>query len=368
LASDQEHAGDITKEGAMKRSTRLTVVVSAAALALAATAIAAASYTPSMGVFQATYKPGGGGAVTIVVAQEKVDDPTARIIIYAPLGYKTTLTQAPGTTIGDVVAHVQVLDLGPNTLPLTGPVKADSPANYPAASNLCTPGMTHEAVWTLNAALPGQPANPIPVYVDHTTGAEAAFSSAKMTVCFRDPTLVAGDPRRSPSGTKFLDAAFTVKGVFANPANAGNQLWRSLFTPYTPGTGTPNAAGTREAQGVVPMPYRISLKRVRARRGFFRLAGTINIAGAAPSGVGVALFAGVRGKKGISFKAIAATKTRKGKYVFNRRLPRKVTYLFVERPPTTTTCSVPLVTCSSSIVSNAISKVIRVAPPRRTRR
>ena len=352
----------------MGRSVRLTVLGSAAALALAVTAIAAASYRPSMGVFQATYKPSGAGAVTIVVAQEKVDDPTSRILIYAPPGYKATLTQAPGTTIGAVVADVQVLDLGPNALPLKGPVKADNPANYPAASNLCTPGVTHEAVWTLNAALPGQPANPIPVYVDHTTGAEAAFSSLKLTVCFRDPTLPAADPRRSPNGTKFLDAAFSVKGVFTNPTSAGNQLWRSLFTPYTPGTGTPNAAGTREAQGVVPMPYNVSIKRIRkARPGFFRLAGTVNVAGSAPSGVGVLLFAGVRGKSGVNFKAVASTKTRKGKYVFNRRLPKKVTYLFVERPPTSIACAVPLVTCSSSIVSNAISGVVRVAPPPKRR-
>ena len=348
----------------MGRSVRLTVLGSAAALALAVTAIAAASYRPSMGVFQATYKPSGAGAVTIVVAQEKIDDPTSRILIYAPPGYKATLTQAPGTTIGAVVADVQVLDLGPNALPLTGAVKADNPANYPAASNLCTPGVTHEAVWTLNAALPGQPANPIPVYVDHTTGAEAAFSSLKLTVCFRDPTLPAGDPRRSPNGTKFLDAAFSVKGVFTNPTSAGNQLWRSLFTPYTPGTGTPNAAGTREAQGVVPMPYNVSIKRIRkARPGFFRLAGTVNVAGSAPSGVGVKLFAGVRGKSGVNFKAVASTKTSKGKYAFNRRLPKKVTYLFVERPPTSIACAVPLVTCTSSIVSNAISGVVRVAPP-----
>ena len=352
----------------MKRSVRLTVFGCAAALALAVTAIAAASYTPSMGIFQATYKPSGAGVVTIVVAQEKVDDPTARIVIYAPLGYKATLTQTPGTQIGNVVADVQVLDLGPNTLPLTGPVKADSPANYPPASNLCTPGVTHEAVWTLNAALPGQPANPIPVYVDHSTGAEAAFSSVKMTVCFRDPTLPSGDPRRSPNGTKFLDAAFSVKGVFTNPTSAGNQLWRTLFTPYTPGTGTPNAAGTREAQGVVPMPYSISIKRIRkARPGYFRLAGTVNVAGTAPTGAGLKLFAGVKGKSGVTFKAVASTKTRKGKYVFNRRLPKKVTYLFVERPPTSIACAVPLVTCTSAITSNAISGVVRVAPPPKRR-
>jgi hypothetical protein len=353
----------------MKRSARLTVLGCAAALALAVTAIASASYTPSMGIFQATYKPSGGGVVTIVVAQEKADDPTARIVIYAPAGYKATLTQAAGTQIGSVVAHVQLLDLSPNVFALTGAVKVDSPANWVAQATACTGVANHEAVWTLNAALPGQPANVIPVFVDHTTGAEAQFSSAKMTVCFRDPTLPSTDPRRSPNGIKFLDAAFSAKGVFTNSANAGNALWRSLFTPYTPGTGTPNAAGTREAQGVVPMPYTVSIKRIRkARPGFFRLAGTINIAGAAPSGVGLTLFAGVRGKSGVVFKPVASTKTRKGKYAFNRRLPRKVTYLFVERPPTSIACAVPLFTCTSAIASNAISGVIRVAPPTKRRR
>src|SRR5207302_111117 len=45
--------------GYMKRSVRLTVLACAAALALAVVALAAASYTPSMGIFQATYKAGG---------------------------------------------------------------------------------------------------------------------------------------------------------------------------------------------------------------------------------------------------------------------------------------------------------------------
>ena len=72
----------------MKRFTRLTVLASAAALALVVVASAAASYTPSMGIFQATYKPTGAVTVLISVAQERADDPTARIVIYAPQGYR----------------------------------------------------------------------------------------------------------------------------------------------------------------------------------------------------------------------------------------------------------------------------------------
>jgi hypothetical protein len=310
------------------------------------------------------------GAVTVVVAQEKADDPTAKITIYVAPGYTTTLGQAPGTTIGSVVAHVQVLDLGPNQLPLTGPVKADNPANY--VSNPCAPG-THEAVWTLNAALPGQPPNPIPVYVDHTTGAEAAFSSAKLQVCFRDPNLPNGDPRRSPNGTKFLDAAFTVRGVFRNPTTAGRKLWQSIFTPYTPGTGNPNAAGSAEAQAIVPMPYTLTLKRVKARRGFFRLAGRLNFAGTSPSNHRISLFQGVKKGSRIVFgnKALTSTKTKKrGIFAFNRRLPKKTTYYFVERPPTgTSQCATPTIiaNCTAAITSNTISRVIKIVPPKKRR-
>src|SRR5437763_1665493 len=239
----------------MRRSVQLTVCGCAAALALAFTAMAAASYQPAMGIFQQTYVPGGSKPVTIVVGQEAADDPTARIVIYAPPGYTATLTQAPGTTIGQVTADVKILDLSTNTFTLKGPVKADNPANYPAASNPCTPGVAHEAVWTLNAAVAGQPANPMPV----------------------------------------------------------------------------------------------------------------NVAGSAPSGVQLVLFAGVKGRNGIGFKAVAKTKTRKGKYVFNRRLPKKVTYLLVERPPTGAACALPLAPCTLAIVSNTISKVIKVSPARRRR-
>lgn len=351
----------------MRRSIRLTVLACAAALALALVAVAAATYTPSMGIFQATYKPAGAGAVTVVVAQETTDDPTAKITIYVGPGYTVTLGQAPGTTIGSVTAHVQVLDLGPNSLPLTGPVKADNPANYVA--NPCAPG-THEAVWTLNAALPGQPANPIPVYVDHTAGAETAFGAAKLQVCFRDPNLPAGDPRRSPNGTKFLDAAFTVKGVFTNPTTAGSKLWRSVFTPYTPGTGNPNAAGSAEAQAIVPMPYTLTIKRVKARRGFARLAGRLNFGGTSPSNHRITLFKGVKRGGHVVFgsKAVTATKTKKrGIYAFNLRMPKKTTYYFAERPPSISSCATPTIiaNCTAAVTSNAISRVVKIVPKKK---
>ena len=144
----------------------------------------------------------------------------------------------------------------------------------------------------------------------------------------------------------------------------------TIFTPYTPGTGTLNAAGTREAQGVVPMPYSLSINRIKARRGFVRFAGVLNLAGKAPSGASVFLFAAVKTKgKPLSFKAVASTRTKRGKYVFNRRALKKVAYFFVERPPVQLAClpAISAAPCSSTIESNAISRVIKVSPPVRRR-
>jgi hypothetical protein len=354
----------------MRRSVRLSVFACAAAPALVTVALAAASYTPTMGIFQATYRAGGAGPVTVVVAQEQADDPTAKITIYVAPGYDLTLGQAPGTQIGSVVAHAQVLDLGQNALQLAGPVKAENPAAYVA--NPCAAG-THEAVWTLNAALPGQPASPIPVYVDHTTGPDAAFGSAKLQICFRDPTLPPGDPRRSPNGTKFLNTAFTLKkGIFGNPIAPGQKLWRSIFTPYRPGTGNANAAGSAEAQAIVPMPYTLTIKRVRARRGFLRLAGRLNFSGASPSKHRITLFQGVKKGNRVVFgkNPVLSTRTRKGGiFAFNRRLPKKTTYYFAERPPSLSACATPkiIANCTAALTSNAISKVIRIVPPKRER-
>jgi hypothetical protein len=310
----------------------------AAALALAVAALASASYVPSMGVFQVTYKPKAAGPVTIVVAQELADDPTAKITIYVAPGYSVALGQAPGTRVGSVLAHFHVLDRGASSSPVSGrgAVTVDDPGKYVA--NTCSPGR-HEAVWVLNASVPGQPPNPIPVYIDHAAAPETAFSAARMQMCFRAPDLPAGNPNRAPNGIKFLDAAITTTAIFRNPPAAGTARWRAVFTPYNPRLGTPNPAGTREAQGVVPMPYTISVARKKARRGFFRLAGSVDVGGKAPSGVRLTLFAGVRAKGGVSFRIAATTKTRRGKYVFDRRLPAKLTYYFVERRPTAAKCA-----------------------------
>jgi hypothetical protein len=141
-----------------------------------------------------------------------------------------------------------------------------------------------------------------------------------------------------------------------------------MFTPYIAGTGNANAAATREAQGLVPMPYTVTAKRVRARRGFFRIAGVVSIAGKHQNGAQVGLYTGVRGKSGITYKLVAKTRTKRGgKYAFNRRLPTKRTYALVERLPTEVQCAATATPapCSAAIESNAVSRRLTIAARRR---
>jgi hypothetical protein len=121
----------------------------------------------------------------------------------------------------------------------------------------------------------------------------------------------------------------------------------------------------------VPTPYALSIKRVRARRGFFRVAGTLNVAGAAPTRTRLLLLSAVmRNGKLSTFKAVASTTTFRGKYAFGRRLPKQATLYFVERPPTVAPkCGTsPLgFSCTAAIVSDTLSKAVKVVPAARKR-
>ena len=156
------------------------------------------------------------------------------------------------------------------------------------------------------------------------------------------------------------------------PVAPGQKLWRSIFTPYAPGTGNQNPAGSAEAQAIVPMPYTLTVERVKARRGFLRLAGRLNFSGASPSKHRVALFQGVKKGNRVVFgnSPLMSTRTKKGGiFVFSRRLPKKTTYYFAERPPSLSACATPTIiaNCTAALTSNTISRVIRIVPPKRKR-
>ena len=105
------------------------------------------------------------------------------------------------------------------------------PANVTAASQ-CTPGVTNDTVWVLNASLQGQTIN-IPVFV------RKVGPYVTQTVCFSPPQTAA-------FGAQLVLADFTVKGIFTNATKRDGYEWAGIFTPYL-ATGAPNPRHRRVA-------------------------------------------------------------------------------------------------------------------------
>ena len=189
-------------------------------------------------------------------------------------------------------------DLGGALLPLTGTVQVRA-ANgtylsgttqvpIAQASTLCTGTATHTAYWVLILQAAGQTLE-LPVFVDSpAVGAGAStFASTSIQACLPPPDVPPGTPGRATFGFKLTKVDFKVNGVFSG--GSGQPRWRVLATPYNPGRGTPNAAGSVEAQSVVGFPRSVTLRKpaVKAVKGFVTLR--VGVAANLPDGAPAAL-------------------------------------------------------------------------------
>jgi hypothetical protein len=344
----------------MRKTTRLAVLACASLFALAVSAQAMAAYTPRLEIKQSTHRETATPSVTITLTQPDADDATAKFTIYSSVGYTASLGQTAGTRIGTVSATVIATALGDAKLNLTGPVVVDNPALYVA--NPCVPG-THAAVWRLDASLQGQTIR-IPLYVDQAAGPERAFASAKIQVCLPSPYI----PQSSGGaafGAKLVKASFSAAGVFSNPTARGNYLWRTLGTPYRVGTGTPNPAGTVEAQAIVPVPYQLTFARAKSKlRRILLFGGKLNAVGTPLAGASIKLYAGA---KRTALKAVgrAAKTNRAGSYRLSWRKPRrrsKFMFFQARRLALRAGCVTPqlITNCVGATVSPIDSRILRV--------
>lgn len=241
-------------------SVAVAACAALAALALAGTALAA--YTsPKL----AASVQGGGMRIGAVVAN--TDDPTARAAIYIPNGY-TLSAPAAGAKLGTVTATAAAADLGGAILPLTGELDAVDPNTLTAAQKqgiaICLNGATASQTWVLHLTAAGQTLD-VPMLVVPAVAQEAAVGyQAKLLVCLPPPDVPSGTPGRAQFGAKLLSATFGVSAITA-PTTAGDSRWTAVFTPYNPGVGTVNAAGTVETQSIVHVPTKLTLKYAKTR-------------------------------------------------------------------------------------------------------
>jgi hypothetical protein len=311
----------------MKVKLLVLAIASAAAMALAGPALAIQTLT----VTPSEYVVGGSGDFTIAIAQDVADAPIAKVTIYAPVGYSSLFGQAVGAKIGTASGTVILKALAGARAPVTGDITVgDAAAFRTNPSNLnCTQQANHDAVWILNLSLAGN-ALPIPVYVDRvTTGAETGFAGLKLQVCFSSPDVPPASGG-APNGAQPIEAAMTLKDVIANPQTAGTYTWRTLFTPYQPGTGTVNPAGTVETRALVQLPTQLTMtgKRTKKVTGkgkkrkvatFVTLRGALTQVNVGVSGVAVAIKANGKTVKTVRTGA-------NGAYAVTIRVTKKTTF------------------------------------------
>jgi len=286
----------------MRKPSLKAALVATGTVFLATAATAVASYTPSLTGQQ------NGTKTTIHVVSAKTDDSTAAIHILSPSA--ANLTTAPGTTIGTVTASINARAISPDAvIPLTGNVVVADPTKYTSPTDVaCSGAPMNAAVWNLVLTAAGQTLN-VPVYVDPAPAALAALGVQTVMATCLAPTDV-GAACAATLCAKLLDVNFTVDGIFTKGASP---TWISEFTPYTPLTGAPNAAGTVTALGIDIKP--VVTLTAKAGKGKAVLAGRVTLAGQALPGFPVIL---VEGSKKVG---IAKTNSA-GSYVFTAKLKK----------------------------------------------
>jgi hypothetical protein len=338
----------------MNKVARACFVAIVAALALAQT------NTPTLQVIPFVTALGRATDTELDISIPASAPATAKASIYVPTGYTANLTQAAGTKIADVLALV---DARGTSLPLQGQVIADTPAKYASdpRAQACAPG-THAAVWVIQLQLQAQTLN-VPMFVDPTSGAEAALGSYKIQVCFASPDVPEAQGG-APFGAKVVEADVDFTSAFTNPASAAIYVWRALVTPYVAGTGTPNAAGTYELRSDAFLPVRFTLKaRWDVKKRVAVITGTVAVPGATVVRV---LILGRPSATSSSISRVGTAKVTKGKFTLRKRLTKK-TFLTGFVQPTLASCDTSLPTpgpagCATETTAPLISPTVVVTP------
>jgi hypothetical protein len=274
----------------MKGSTRIGIAATVAALAALFSGTALAALTPTFAVSGPRLGADSAFGPTVEVSWRASDDPVANLAIYVPVGYTLSSPASPSSTIGNVAASAQIGDRSNAVQALKGTIVGTPTAGAPSCD-----ARTHRATWTMNLTLPGGEAYTVPLFVDDAAGAETAYASYRVVACLPPSDVPAGTAGRAPLGAKLLSARFNLD-AFTGQGN-GEQLWRSLSTPYTPRSGETNTAGAVEAQSIVRVPTVVTLaaKRVhRNRSTSVTLSGTLKENGAAIAKVPVTISSGPR--------------------------------------------------------------------------
>jgi hypothetical protein len=253
----------------MRMLMRAGLAATCGLLALAFAGSAFAAISPRL-VVTATNVVGGPNVTIDAGVQNVADDAIHKLQIFVPTGFDIN---APASgVVGTASSHVVVTDVDASRdEQFKGNVTAISPTDAAVSwENQNCDGGPHAAAWMVN--LSGYSKLSFPIFVNRTSGAEAAFGPYKLVMCLRSPGLPNSSTFRPEFGAKMRRVLLTLKG-FKVPTAPGDYRWRSLWTPYgspppgvTHSTTTPNPAGNIEAQSIIRLPMgtvTISAKKIK---------------------------------------------------------------------------------------------------------
>ena len=278
---------------------------------------AGAPQRPELDTWSAKPSLGARAMKQVVLSIPASSAEAGKVTFYVPSGYTLDPSGPPGTREG-----FAFMATGSDFA--FGDLQAVNPAAYvnSPAAQACAPG-AHTGVWIMNfteSFFSAQSAT-IPIYVDRTSGDEAALGAYKLQACL--PLAAVASPGGPPIGTQLrgLELEFT---RITNPTSAANYVWRA-FVSNPDASGNADPATTYELRSDMPLPAKLSLtKRFVGEHQRAVLSGRLTTSAAPTGGVTVTLY---RRRSLFGWKSVASTQTRAdGSYRFARPVAKSGTY------------------------------------------
>ena len=215
----------------------------------------------------------------------------AYVDVTAPEGYKLDLSDAPGTTIGQLIGTLIAAD-GSDSAFALGTIDVDDPAAWAAdpVAQACAPG-AHAALWHASPTVLGRAVN-LPIAVDAVPG------TADPTYVIRICTSQAASTD-FPKGIALESTGLLLPNFTAVPNGPGTSRWSALVTPASPGSLAPQPSAGFELRAVERRPNVLTLHaRYEPRTNTIAIGGKVAAAGAPWANVQVALTVDTTGGQG----------------------------------------------------------------------
>jgi hypothetical protein len=239
-----------------------------------------------------------------------------KVTLYVPAGYAVDLFARPGTVEGHVLM-VTASDFA------VGDLKAVNPAQYvnTPQAQACAPGQ-HVAVWIMDFqdGLFSSQTVTVPVYIDPTSGDEAALGAYKLQACL--PLAHLASPGGWPLGAKLRGVAWQFTRI-TNPTAAAVYVWRG-FVSGPDVNGNPDPATAYELRSDMSLPAKLSLSaRLVGKHHRVVLSGQLTTPSAPVGGLTVGLY-----RLGfLSWTRVSSVQTQAdGSYRFVRSVTKTTTF------------------------------------------